>query len=424
MKGSKRSGFTVVVCIIVAAVCLAAGLVLGSSPVGQSLMRLVLPANLAHSWLLPKGEFPLQAEVLNRVEQTYYKPVDRAALEENAIRGMLAGLEDPYTSYFNPDEYAELKVLTEGSYSGVGVLVEMQAGFVTVVSTFRDSPAERAGIKPGDVIVAVEDQPTQGLSLDRVVAKIKGPEGTDVKLKIYRLPAGAKIEEPEVEGAAGELPSGGETLDLVLTREAITPPVLESKVVQEGGSSVGYIQFFTFSEGSSEQLRAAVREFVETEQVDAVVLDLRSNGGGLVDEAVGVASVFLPKDALIATVEGLHTPKETLVARGDGYPDIPLYVLTDEYSASSAEIVAGALKDNNRATIVGATTFGKGLIQSIQALPNGGAVKITAAVYLTPSGSDINGKGIEPNVTAPDDPATTDVDETLQTALGLIAQAR
>jgi carboxyl-terminal processing protease len=311
---------------------------------------------------------------------------------------------------------------TEGTYSGVGVVVEMQSGFVRVVSTFKDSPAEEVGIRPGDVIVGVDDQSVQGVPLDQVVARIKGPEGTEVKLKLYRLAPDTEIQSPQDDGGSGELPVGGETLDLLLTRRSISPPVLESEVLQDGSRRVAHIAFFMFSEGSGDKLRAAVKDAIEVERVDALVLDLRSNGGGLVDEAVKVASVFLPKGSLVATTEGLHSPKEVLIAAGDDYPDIPLYLLVDEFTASASEIVAGALKDSGRAVLIGEKTFGKGLIQSIQSLPNGGAVKITSAVYLTPSGADINGEGIEPDVVVADAEDTTEIDETLDRALELIAQ--
>jgi len=422
MRNSQRAAVLTLVMLLGAAVLLATGVLLGSSSLGRSVIRTMLPESVASIWLGAEGDFPLQAEVLAKVLNTYFEPVDQEALEEGAIRGMLSGLDDPYTAYFDPEEYAELMEHTEGTYSGVGVVVEMQSGFVRVVSTFKDSPAEEVGIRPGDVIVGVDDQSVQGVPLDQVVARIKGPEGTEVKLKLYRLAPDTEIQSPQDDGGSGELPVGGETLDLLLTRRSISPPVLESEVLQDGSRRVAHIAFFMFSEGSGDKLRAAVKDAIEVERVDALVLDLRSNGGGLVDEAVKVASVFLPKGSLVATTEGLHSPKEVLIAAGDDYPDIPLYLLVDEFTASASEIVAGALKDSGRAVLIGEKTFGKGLIQSIQSLPNGGAVKITSAVYLTPSGADINGEGIEPDVVVADAEDTTEIDETLDRALELIAQ--
>ncbi len=421
MKNSQRVAVLALSALMMAALLLVAGVAFGSSTMGRALVRSMLPAGVAEAWLGPDAGFPLQASVLQKVEGTFFKPVDAAALEEGAIRGMLAGLDDPYTAYFDPEEYANLLVHTQGSYSGVGIVVEMRFGFVTVVSTFKESPAEQAGVRPGDVIVAVDEEGVQGKSLDQVVTRIKGPEGTEVNLRLYRPASGSKVMPPVVEGDTGELPPGGETINLLLTRRAVSPPVLETEVLERDGVKVAHISFFTFSEGSGDKLRAEVEAVMEKEVPDAVILDLRSNGGGLVDEAVKVAGIFLPKGTVVATTEGRHWPKETLTAHSGYTSQVPLLVLVDGFTASASEIVAGALLDNGRATLVGERTFGKGLIQSIQALSNGGAVKITMAVYLTPSGADINGEGIEPNVEAPDDPETEDVDETLEKALQVIA---
>ncbi|NLE73396.1 MAG: S41 family peptidase [Actinobacteria bacterium] len=422
MRKSQRVAVVALVSLLLAAILLITGVLLGSSPLGRTLVRCMLPEVLASSWVGLEGDFPLQSEVLDKVMNTYFESVDQEALEEGAIRGMLSGLDDPYTAYFDPEEYAKLMEHTEGSYSGVGIVVEMQLGYVRVVSTFKGSPAEEAGVRPGDVIVGVDEQTVRGMPLDQVVARIKGPEGTEVKLKLYRLAPGTEIRSLEDDGGMGELPLGGESLDLRLPRRSIAPPVLESEILQEGVRRVAHITFFMFSEGSGDKLRAAVKEAVELDRVDALILDLRSNGGGLVDEAVKVAGIFLPKGSLIATTEGLHSPKDILVAAGDDYPDVTLYLLVDEFTASASEIVAGALKDSGRAVIVGEKTFGKGLIQSIQSLPNGGAVKITSAVYLTPSGADINGKGIEPDVVAADEEDTAEIDEALDETLQLISQ--
>ena len=184
-------------------------------------------------------------------------------------------------------------------------------------------------------------------------------------------------------------------------------PVTESEILDAGGKKVALISFFTFSEGSAEALRAEVQKAVETTRSDAIILDLRSNGGGLLDEAVDVASIFIPEGVIVST-EGLHSPEEVYTPSGDAYAQVPLYVLTDAYTASASEIVSGALQDYERATLVGETTFGKGLVQSIEPLSNGGALKVTTAVYLTPKGRDINETGIDPDVVAPDDPDTTD----------------
>ncbi|MBC7294655.1 MAG: S41 family peptidase, partial [Thermoleophilia bacterium] len=296
-----------------------------------------------------------------------------------------------------------------------------------------------AGIKPGDIILAVDGVSTRGQNLDEVVSRIKGKEGTQVTLKIYRPPApgtsavGVATTSTTVQSASpdtsgdttaddSQLPPGGEVKEYTLTRKTISVPVTETELLQVDGKKVALIRFFTFSEGSAETLRAVVKQALDSEKVAAVILDLRSNGGGLLDEAVAAASIFIPKGVIVST-EGLHSPKQVYEATGGAVPNVPLYVLTDRYTASASEIVAGALQDYKRATLLGETTFGKGLVQSIEPLSNGGAVKVTTAVYRTPEGRDINQKGITPDVVAPDDPNTPAVDETVQAALRLIAGA-
>jgi carboxyl-terminal processing protease len=219
-----------------------------------------------------------------------------------------------------------------------------------------------------------------------------------------------------------KLPPGGTTTERTLTRKNIAIPVTERKTVYAGSKQVALITYSSFTDHSAEALRAEVKKAVESDHVAAIILDLRGNGGGLLDEAVGVASIFIPS-GVIVRVDARLQPESDRVASGNAYATIPLYVLTDRHTASASEIVSGALQDYKRATLVGETTFGKGLVQSIEPLSNGGAVKVTTAIYLTPKDRDINKKGIVPDVVAPDDPNTANVDETVQKALDLIAGA-
>jgi carboxyl-terminal processing protease len=380
--------------------------------------------------------YQLQQEVLDKLKSTYYKEVDETTLHADAIDGMVAGLNDPYTVYWDPEEYASFKESTAGAYTGVGMAVEMNDHLVTVVTTFKGSPALEAGIRPGDVILSVDGESVQGMDLDEVVSKIKGVEGTTVSLELYRPPASTTTTVAGIPGEDDEttttteaetadvtdLPPGGETTEYTLTRKTIEIPVTETEILEVGDQKVAHIVLSSFSQGSAAALRSAVEQAVDVDGAEAIILDLRSNGGGLLDQAVDVASIFIPEGDIVST-EGLHSPKQVYAAGGDAYEDIPLYVLTDPYTASASEIVAGALQDYERATLVGETTFGKGLVQSIEPLSNGGALKATTAVYLTPLGRDINKKGISPDVTAPDDPYTEDVDETLQTVIRLILEA-
>ena len=435
MPRSLKIPLLIVGGLVAAILLVLGGFLLGTRDDLGSALRGLFPVVAGSS--ASGDSYQLQQEVLDKLDSTYYKAVDDAALHADAIDGMVAGLDDPYTVYWDPTEYASFKESTSGAYTGVGMSVEMKDHLVTVVSTFKGSPAAQAGIRPGDIIMSVGGESVQGLSIDEVVSKIKGVEGTTVNLELYRpLPATTTTTVAGEAGAKGEtttttepgpadvsqLPPGGETKGYTLTRRTIEIPVTETKIVEAGDKKVAVISFFTFSQGSAAALRSAVKQAVEVEQVDAIVVDLRGNGGGLLNEGVDVASIFIPEGDIVST-EGLHSPKQVYKATGGAYPDVPLYVLTDPYTASASEIVAGALQDYERATLVGETTFGKGLVQSIEALSNGGALKATTAVYLTPKGRDINKKGIIPDVLAPDDPATTGVDETLQAVLKLIASA-
>ena len=422
VKRTLKTASVLLAVVLVAFSALLVGLGLGSHATTRNLIRDALPPGLAGAFLGQEQDFPLEQEVLDKLDDTFYRPVDEASLEDDAVRGLLQGLGDDYTNYLSPEEYTNFQERAGGSYSGVGMTVEMKGAFITVVSTFKGSPAAGGGVKPGDIILAVNGEDTKGLSLDEVVTRIKGKEGTQVTLKVYHVPPGSVgPEESPRDGA--HLPEGGTLQELTLTRKTITIPVVESEIVKAGSHNVAHIRLITFSEKSGERLRRAVEKALAVDKADAIVFDLRNNGGGLLEEAVDVASIFIPS-GVIVTTEGLHSPKQVYEARGNAVPPVPVYVLVNGFSASASEIVAGALKDTKRATIVGEKTFGKGLVQTILSLSNGGALKVTTAVYRTPSGADINKKGIEPDVLAPDDPATTAVDETLDKALALIAAGK
>jgi len=437
MPRGAKIALVIAVCIIAAALLFAGGFFFGMSPEFGGRLQTILPSGCAESEQVP-SELELQQEVIRKLQETYYKEVDPNELAAEALDGLVAALGDPYTVYMDPEEYADFMQQTSGSYSGVGMVVELKDRLVTVISTFKDSPADLAGIKAGDIIISVDGQSTSGENLDQVVGRIKGPEGTRVVLEIYRPPistttttaAGGSTtttvdrttETTEGTADISQLPPGGTTSEYALTRKTIAIPVTETETLEVAGKKVAYISFFTFSDGSAERLRAEVNKAITADNVAAVILDLRSNGGGLLDEAVEVASIFIP-DGRIVSTEGLHSPEQVYEATGDALPHTPLYVLTDPYTASASEIVSGALQDHERATLIGETTFGKGLVQSIEPLSNGGAIKVTTAVYLTPDGRDINQKGIAPDIVAPDDPVTADVDEAVETALDLISGA-
>ena len=418
----RRATIGVLGTLAVMAVCLFLGFTLGADPGARDLVRSHAPEAISGMLLSQEeeGTFPLQDEVLHDLENVYYQVPDIDTLEEGAVRGMLGTLEDGYTSYLDPEQYGLLMEHTEGSYSGVGMVVEMKGRFVTVVSTFAETPAQESGLRPGDLILGVDDSSTQGLSLMEVVTLIKGEEGTDAILHIYRPPQGVKLDLEEIDADRGQLPSEGTTQDIVVTRRVIDIPVVETEMLEAETGKIAYIRLLGFSEGASDALRAAVKKAVEEDGVAAVILGLRNNGGGLLTEAVKVAGIFI-EDGTVVTTEGLHSPKHPYEAIGDAYEDVPLYVVVNGYSASASEIVAGAIKDTGRGVLVGETTFGKGLVQTIRRLSNGGAFRVTTAAYVTPNGTNINHKGIDPGYEAPDNPDTEDVDETLDMVMELVA---
>ena len=420
MNRSLRTIILALVAVALGVAILGAGLVIGSHAGFSNLLRAALPAGLGNVVLGKEIVFPLQEEVLDKLDSTYYEKVRPRQLQDDAIRGLLKGLDDPYTHYLDPKEYTQFQEHSSGLYSGVGMSVESRGDFVTVVSTFKGSPAAGAGLVPGDVILAVDGTDTTGLTLNQVVSQIKGKEGTSVKIKVYHVPTGSA---GPVAGEAGtfQLPEGGTVEEVTLVRKSINAPVVETEILQAGGKKVAHISFVTFSEDSSVKLKQAVEKALRGDRVDAIALDLRKNGGGLLNEAIGVASIFIPKGTIVST-KGLHSPEQVFTAEGgaiDG--SVPVYVLVDEFSASASEIVSGALKDTKRGTLVGETTFGKGLVQTVEPLSNGGALVATTAVYLTPAGIDINKKGIKPDVKAPDKADTPNVDETMQKVLELVA---
>ena len=247
MDRMTRTLLVVLLAVVIAAVFLVVGVALGSSPAGRDALSAVLPGDLEQTILGREDRtFPLQDEVLRKLRMTFYKTVDPASLQDDAVEGMLRGVDDDYTSYLDPKDYTRFQEHAGGSYSGVGMTVEMQEGYVTVVSTFKGSPAAEAGLRPGDVIVEVGGEDTAELSLDDVVTRIKGIEGTDVALKIYHLPAGTRIE-PGEDGAPALLPQGGELEDYTLTRKTIAVPAVESEILEVGDKKVARIRYFTFS---------------------------------------------------------------------------------------------------------------------------------------------------------------------------------
>lgn len=340
-------------------------------------------------------------EALDVIAGSYYREIPRSQLADDAIAGAVDKLEDRFSAYLTPKEFARFKDAQSSRFTGVGVSVAPDPDGLRVVRVFDDSPAQEAGIEPGDVFLAADGRTLKGLSSEAASARVKGPEGTKVRLQVR---------------------SGERDRQLEITRRAVSVPVVESALRRACGEKVGVVALAQFSSGAHGEVREALRE-LEKRGAKSFVLDLRGNGGGLVDEAQLVASAFL-EDGRIVTTRGRNVPENSLYATGKPVidEDAGVAVLVDRNTASASEIVAGALQDQDRATIVGTRTFGKGVFQEVIELSNGGALDLTAGRYFTPKGRNLGGRdvaagaGLKPDVRARDD-ADTERDEALQAAL-------
>ncbi len=340
----------------------------------------------------------LQQRVIEELQGRYYRPVDVDKLSDAGVNGMLKSLKDPYTVYLTPQEVRDFEEKERGSYSGIGASLQKVKDGLVITTVFDGSPAKAEGLGAGDVIVTVDGKPTKATSIETSISRIKGEEGTAVEL--------------------GVRPKGDKgTRQVTVERRRIEIPETRRRLITEDGVKVGYIQLYEFGGFASRDVRENVDELA-AKGARWFILDLRYNGGGLLTQAVDVTGVF--QTGLVTSTEGLHSPKEELTATGPVATGKPMVVLVNGYSASASEIVTGALKDHERATIVGTRTFGKGLVQSIVDLGNDAALKLTTAVYLTPDGTDINKKGITPDIVVKDRPKTKQ-DDVLQRALRYIA---
>ncbi len=322
----------------------------------------------------------LFGDVFERVRADYVEKPDDAKLIENAINGMLSGL-DPHSSYMDAKSYRDMQVQTRGEFGGLGIEVTMEDGLIKVVAPIDDTPAAKAGILANDLITKLDDEQVQGMTLNQAVEKMRGPVNTKIKLTIMRK----GVDKP---------------IEVTLTRDIIHVRSVRWHVE---GDDVGYIRITQFNEQTTEGLRKAVSEItakVPDDKLKGYILDLRNNPGGLLDQAISVADAFLEKGEIVST-RG-RNPEETqrFNARpGDLIKHKPLIVLINGGSASASEIVAGALQDHKRATLIGTRSFGKGSVQTIIPLgPGNGALRLTTARYFTPSGRSIQAQGIAPDI--------------------------
>lgn len=311
-------------------------------------------------------------EALSDINDTYYRKLPPGQLADTAIAGAVKKLNDRFSNYFTPAQYSKFQEAQASSFTGIGVIVDRSKRGLVIRSVYKDSPAKEVGIERGDQIVEANGRSLEGLTTEQSSQLIKGPAGTKVRLKIVH---------------------DGEERVVTATRRPISVPVVASVMKTICGKKVGVVALSTFSSGAHAEVYAALRK-LKRQGAQAYIFDLRNNGGGLVDEAQLIASAFL-LDGPIVTTRGRSVPTRTLDATGDPIvPTAPLVVLTNGGTASASEIVAGALQDRGRATLVGEKTFGKGVFQQVLELSNGGALDITAGQYFTPKGRNLGGKGV------------------------------
>jgi len=334
----------------------------------------------------PYRKLALFAEVLSRIERDYIEPPDGDALIVGAIKGMVNAL-DPHSSFMTPEEYAEFQGEIRGEFCGVGLEVGLKDGVMTVIAPIEGSPADRAGMRPGDEIVSVDKRPTEGMGLADAVSLIRGRAGEAVVLRIRRPP------DPK-------------SFDVPLVRAQVKVQSVEAKALSP---KFAHVRVKQFQDGTAAELRLELERLArEGAGLDGIVLDLRRNPGGTVDEAVAVADLFLARGTVLRIRgRGGEQTDEYRSKSGDAFEDVPLVVLIDKGSASAAEIVAGAIRDRGRGLVVGTRSFGKGSVQVPIELSGGYYLKLTIAKYTTPSGRSIQAEGIEPDVAveSKDEPA-------------------
>jgi carboxyl-terminal processing protease len=389
---SPRSAVLAFLCALLA---LVVGIWLGGHPES-------LPGPVRDS--LVEEDRALRAEVVEMIEDNFYKPVDDERLDNGSLKGLVDSLGDQYSHYLTPDEATQFRESVSGEFEGVGMNVEEDRRGLKVLRVFEGSPAGEAGIREGDLITAVDGRSIAGLNSEVATGRIKGPSGTSVKLEVF---------SPDEERSRA----------VRVKRERIEVPVATGRIVERDGRKLGVIELLSFSSGAHGLVKREVDE-VLAKGAEGMVLDLRGNGGGLLSEAVLVSSIFI-EDGEIVSVRGRARPERTEEAQGDAIDEnVPVAVLVNGGSASASEIVTGALRDRKRATVVGTPTFGKGLVQEVEQLSNGGVLDITVANYYLPGGRTIGTDGLKPRVRARDD-ARTERDEALPVALDvLLDQAR
>ena len=320
----------------------------------------------------------LFGEVLEKIKKDYVDDVDQAEMMDSAINGVLQSL-DPYSAYMSPELFKEMQTDTSGKFGGLGIEIGMEAGVVKVISPIDDTPAAKAGIKSGDYIVQIGKEQVQGKSLMEAVKLMRGPVGTSIDLTIRRK----AVKKP---------------LEFSITRKVIEVQSVNSKVISEE-KNLGYIRLKSFNENSDKQILAAIKKFEKNKKIKGYVLDLRNNPGGLLTQAISITDFFLDDGEIVSTKgRNISETRKFFARRGDETKGKPLVVLINNGSASASEIFAGALKDHKRAIILGESSYGKGSVQSIIPLRNGGGMRLTISKYYLPSGKSISDVGVTPDI--------------------------
>jgi carboxyl-terminal processing protease len=341
-------------------------------------------ANLHSSERVPAENIEQFVDVFNRIKEQYVDDVDDEILFKAAIKGMVSGL-DPHSSFLTSDDFDELKIGTTGKFGGLGIEITTEDSFVKVITPIDDTPAEKAGIEAGDLIIKVDDKSLKDMDISEAVKLMRGEPGTNVQVTILRK----KISKPIV-------------IDLV--RQIIVSKGIKTKIFND---NIAYLRLSSFQSNSTNDLKSALYKLKKTtnKKLEAIILDLRNNPGGVLGSAVGITDLFLKKGKIVYTKgRTLGSKLEYNATAQDIADGLPLIVMINEGSASASEIVAGALQDHKRAKIIGTKSYGKASVQTIQELSDGSALKLTTARYYTPFGRDIHTKGIEPDIEIKRDP--------------------
>jgi carboxyl-terminal processing protease len=356
--------------------------------------------------LVADSQGRLYEEAVDIIKRDYYRPIEPKTMLNESLDSVVKGLDDRFSNYFSPTDYAQFNEVTGGQFEGVGMTVEQDPKGLRVISVYKNTPAARGGLKPGDLVLSVNGKALAGKSSAEATTQIKGPAGTSVRL---------------------ELRSGGHEREVTLKRQKVEIPVVQSSMKHTGGQDEAYVSLSSFTSGAHAQVKSAVQGLLN-KGAKGVVLDLRDNGGGLLDEAVLISSIFLP-DGKVVSTKGRARAEHTYTATGGAISTkIPVVVLVNGRTASASEIVTGALQDRHRARVVGTRTFGKGVFQEVERLSNGGALDITVGEYFLPSGRNLGGGGVKrgagitPDVQAKDNPKTKP-DEALDSALAQLVRS-